>query len=149
MSELIQQLDQDGQNDDINKRKLAELKQQAKARIKKKVQDKAKKKIKELQKKAILKATKGGAGATLVGLIITYAIMTIQFIAGNIFESKIIPKLGFAETIIWACATILIIICTIASITILIMMAMGAISVACPVCAISIFGEEILAMIGF
>ena len=149
MSELIQQLDQDGQNDDINKRKLAELKQQAKARIKKKVQDKAKKKIKELQKKAILKATKGGAGATLVGLIITYAIMTIQFIAGNIFESKNIPKLGLGETIIWVCATFLIIVGTIAALTFSIIMIMGTISIACPACALTMFGAEIISYLGF
>ena len=87
MSELLQQLDEE-QEEDINKRRLAEAKQAVKKRGQKIVADKAKKKIQDLQKKAILKSAKGGTAATLLGLVITYAIMTVQFIAGNIFESK-------------------------------------------------------------
>ena len=148
MSELVQQLDEE-QEDGINKRRLAKVKQAVKKRRQKIVADKAKKKIQDLQKKATLKAAKGGTAATLLGLVITYAIMTVQFIAGNIFASKNIPKLSFAEVIIWACVTFLIIIGTITALTILIIMAMGAISVACPLCALNMFGAEIIKILGF
>ena len=148
MSELLQQLDEE-QEDGINKRRLAESKQAVKKRGQKIVADKAKKKIQDLQKKAILKSAKGGTAATLLGLVITYAIMTVQFIAGNIFESKNIPKLGLGETIIWVCATFLIIVGTIAALTFSILMLMGTISIACPACALTMFGAEIISYLGF
>ena len=144
MSELLQQLDEG-----INKRRLAEAKQAVKILGKKRVAAKAKKKIQDLQKKAVLKSAKGGTAATLLGLVITYAIMTIQFIAGNIFESKNIPKLGLGETIIWVCATFLIIVGTIAALTLFIIMLMGTISIACPACALTMFGAEIISYLGF
>ncbi len=144
MSELLQQLDEG-----INKRRLAEAKQAVKILGKKRVAAKAKKKIQDLQKKAVLKSAKGGTAATLLGLVITYAIMTIQFIAGNIFESKNIPKLGLGETIIWVCATFLIIVGTIAALTFSIIMIMGTISIACPACALTMFGAEIISYLGF
>ena len=148
MSELLQQLDEE-QEDGINKRRLAEAKQAVKKRGQKIVADKAKKKLQDLQKKAILKSAKGGTAATLLGLVITYAIMTVQFIAGNIFESKNIPKLGLGETIIWVCATFLIIVGTIAALTLFIIMLMGTISIACPACALTMFGAEIISYLGF
>ena len=148
MAELIQQLNQE-QEDNSNGRKLSMLKREAKEELKKKIQDKAKKKIQELTKKAVMKAAKGGSAATLVGIIITYAIMTIQFIVGNIFKSKTIPKLGFAETIIWACATFLIIVTVILIIFIVIVLAMGFYVTLFPVPAGLMFGSEILEFIGF
>ena len=148
MAEMIQQLNQE-QEDNSNGRKLSMLKREAKEELKKKVQDKAKKKIKELTKKAVMKAAKGGSAATLVGVIITYAIMTIQFIFGNIFKSKAIPKLGFAETIIWACATFFIIVAVVLIIFIIILLAMGFYVTLFPVAAAAMFGSEILEFIGF
>ena len=148
MSELAQQLDEE-QEDGIKKRRLAEAKQAVKKRRQKIVADKAKKKIQDLQKKATLKAAKGGTAATLLGLVITYAIMTVQFIAGNIFESKNIPRLGLGETIIWVCSTFLIIVGTIAALTLLILMMVGAISISCPACALTMFGAEIISYLGF
>ena len=148
MSELAQQLDEE-QEDGINKRRLAEAKQAVKKRGQKIVADKAKKKIQDLQKKATLKAAKGGTAATLLGLVITYAIMTVQFIAGNIFESKNIPRLGLGETIIWVCSTFLIIVGPIAALTLLILMMVVAISISCPACALTMFGAEIISYLGF
>ena len=41
-----------------------------------------------------------GSAATIIGLVITFIVMNIQFIGGNIFDAKWIPKLEIWEIVL-------------------------------------------------
>jgi hypothetical protein len=70
------------------------LKRRRKAAIKL-AKRKARAKIaQKMAKQGILRVVATAAGATMVGLIVTYLLMTIQAIAGNLLGSKWIPKLN-------------------------------------------------------
>ncbi|MFA6252963.1 MAG: hypothetical protein WCV69_01695 [Patescibacteria group bacterium] len=66
------------------------------------LQQQAEEKIKkEIAQKLTWRAVNMAMGATVILAFLTVLIWTVQFIAGNIFGSKIIPKLGMGEIILW------------------------------------------------
>jgi len=85
-----------------------EAQEQAQEAIKKKAQEVTKKAAKKAASKVTVRLISGVAAASIVGLIITYLIMTIQFGAGNIMQSKIIPKLSLVEVLIWGAVSVLL-----------------------------------------
>ncbi len=69
------------------------------------VQKQAEEKLKkELARKASLKAANLAMGATLILLVVTVLVWTVQFIGGNLLGSKVIPKLDLGEIILWLIA---------------------------------------------
>ncbi len=68
-------------------------------RLRKEAVKKSQEAVKRLASR--LKIAKIGAALTLVGLIVTYLIMTFQFIGGNWLGNPAIPKLSFLEIILW------------------------------------------------
>jgi hypothetical protein len=71
------------------------------------VKEQLKAKGKQLATRAALRLAGGTAAATVIGMFITYGIWAIQFLAGNLSRSKIIPKLELWEIICFAIATII------------------------------------------
>ena len=66
------------------------------------LQQQAEEKIKkEIAQKLTWRMVNMAMGATLILAFLTVLIWTVQFIAGNILGSKIIPKLGIGEIILW------------------------------------------------
>lgn len=66
------------------------------------LQQQAEEKIKkEIAQKLTWRMVNMTMGATVILAFLTVLIWTVQFIAGNIFGSKIIPKLGMGEIILW------------------------------------------------
>ncbi|MFA6307224.1 MAG: hypothetical protein WCS88_01465 [Patescibacteria group bacterium] len=79
-------------------RDLEQIKRQAREKISKEWRDKI---VKEVAKKVSVRAASWGAGATGVGLLVTFGIWTVQAIGGNLMGSKWIPKLELYELILW------------------------------------------------
>lgn len=66
------------------------------------LQKQAEEKIKkELAKKLTWRALNIAMGASVILLFVTIIIWTVQFIGGNMMGSKLIPKLGLGEIILW------------------------------------------------
>ncbi|MBT6690935.1 hypothetical protein HOB10_01215 [Candidatus Parcubacteria bacterium] len=95
-----------------SKRKLAAAKREAQEKaqemVKKKAKEATQKVVKKAASKLTLRLVSGAAAASIVGLIISYIIMTIQFFIGNLLESKLVPKLSLVEILIWGCLSLLI-----------------------------------------
>ena len=75
---------------------------------KKKVVDKAKQELKKKALKAALNKVSIGAAATIIGLIVTWLIMSVQFIFGNMLGAVKEIKLNLWEIIIYFLLSILI-----------------------------------------
>jgi len=68
--------------------------------------EKVKKAKEDLNKlKTIYRIINGTTAVTLIGLLVTWAVMTGQFILGNVLKSKKIPKLDGVEAGLWALLT--------------------------------------------
>jgi uncharacterized membrane protein YcjF (UPF0283 family) len=66
------------------------------------LQEQAEEKIKkEIAQKLTWRMVNMAMGATVILAFLTVLIWTVQFIAGNIMGSKVIPKLGLGEIILW------------------------------------------------
>lgn len=113
-------------------------------KIKKEVKDKAKKQVQKVVQKAASKATARtiavAAGATVVGLIVTYLIWTGQAIFANwLGHDKIIPKLDWWELILWGILTLIIIALVIS----LLFLLVGVFIFSNPFTAAPIIGEMV------
>lgn len=64
--------------------------------------------------KNLVNLAKVATGVTIEGLIVTWIIMSIQFVGGNIFKSKYIPPLGQIEKLIYIPVLFVVIICNLA-----------------------------------
>lgn len=96
---------------------------------------KAAKTLKQVKNvKNLLNLAKAACGITLWGLIVTYLLMLVQFIGGNIFKSKYIPPLGMIEKLIFIPVSIILVISTLPSIII-------------PLAAAGIFGGTLAGII--
>lgn len=82
---------------------------EAEEKIKKELEEKIKKKVTETAAKAGFNSVSTGAAATLIGIIVTWILWTIQFIGGNWLKSKIIPALGTVRLILWGALSFIII----------------------------------------
>lgn len=69
------------------------LQQEAEAKIKK-----------EIARKASWRTVNLVMGSTLILVFLTVLVWTVQFIGGNILGSKVIPKLGIGEIVMWLLA---------------------------------------------
>lgn len=111
-------------------------------RLKKEAVKKSKEAVTRLASR--LKIAKIGAALTLVGLIVTYLIMTFQFIVGNWLANPDIPKLSFLEIIIWVLLTFVIIL----AVVLLFIVAIIAIALGLgPLVALGMFGQELIGII--
>lgn len=73
------------------------------------VQKQAEEKIKkELAKKLSWRALNMAMGASVILVFVTIIVWTVQFIGGNMMGSKLIPKLGLGETILWVIGLIIL-----------------------------------------
>ena len=88
-----------------------------------------------------LKIAKIGTALTLVGLIVTYLIMTGQFIAGNWLGNPNIPKLSYGEIIIWFILSAFLLLLMMLGFVLLVLSVTLALG---PVFALSIFGQAIV-----
>ncbi|PWB38587.1 MAG: hypothetical protein C3F02_02640 [Parcubacteria group bacterium] len=91
-----------------------------------------------------LKIAKIGSALTLVGIIVTYLIMTFQFIAGNWLAKANVPKLSLGEIIIWGLLSIIILLAILLLFLLfflVILIAMG------PTITLGIFGQQLLDII--
>jgi hypothetical protein len=106
-----------------DKRKLDAARRQAQEQVQEMVKKKAQEAVKKAAKKAASKVTvrliSGAAAASIVGLIITYLIMSIQMFAGNLLGAKIVPKLSLIELLIWGMVSLILFAATVAIIFIL------------------------------
>ena len=93
--------------------------EQAQEMIKKKAQEAVKKAAKKAASKVTVRLISGVAAASIVGLIITYLIMTIQVFAGNLMQSKIVPKLSLVELLIWGAVSLVLFAAVVAIILII------------------------------
>ena len=98
--------------DQQNKRDLENQKRPTKlSAAKQQVQQKAKKQVEQVVKKAvkksILRIVNVSCAATIVGIIITYFIMTFQVIAGNLMGYEEI-KLEPWEVLVWAFLSVIV-----------------------------------------
>jgi hypothetical protein len=98
----------------MNQRILADEKRRSAAKsgivsdkAKEQVVDQAKKVAVKAGKQAVLRVINVAFAATLVGIIVTYLIMTVQLIAGNLFGIKAI-ELEVWEVVIWVFLSIII-----------------------------------------
>ncbi len=94
--------------------------------------------------KLFLRIVNSATGATIIGLIVTYAIMTVQLFAGNVMQSKIIPELDLWECIIWGILTFVVIILTILLLMMLILLIIIALG---PVTSALYFGPQLVGYI--
>ncbi len=63
---------------------------------------------KEIAQKLSWRAVNIATGASIILIFVTILIWTIQFIGGNMMGSKMIPKLGIGETILWIIGLVVI-----------------------------------------
>jgi len=63
--------------------------------------------------KNLLNLAKVATGVTIEGLVVTWVIMSIQFVGGNIFKSKYIPPLGPIEKLIYIPVLLAVLACNI------------------------------------
>lgn len=101
----------------LNSRKFTAAQKPAKdskigSQAKDKAVDELKKQAVKMGKKAILRAINASFAATLVGILITWAIMSGQMFVGNLLGVKSIALEGI-EIAIWAVLSFLILVCLI------------------------------------
>lgn len=113
----------------MNQRILADEKRRSAAKsgiasdkAKERVVDQTKKIAVKAAKQAILRVINVAFAATLVGIIVTYLIMTVQLIAGNLLGIKAI-KLEIWEVVIWVLLSITILFIIISFVLILVIVA--------------------------
>jgi len=82
-------------------RQLRQIKRQTTTKAQQASQEVFKKIAQKVAKQAAARVTSWAAGATLIGLLVTYLIWTIQAIVGNLMGSKWIPSLEWWELILW------------------------------------------------
>ena len=80
------------------------LKEEAKKIAKQKIEAA----VKKATERGLIRLLGGTAAASIVGFIVTYALWTFQFWAGNILKSKIIPELEWWEIFAWIFTSILL-----------------------------------------
>jgi hypothetical protein len=74
------------------------------------LQQQAEEKIKkEIAKKLSWRAFNMAMGASVILVFVTIIVWTVQFIGGNMMGSKMIPKLGIGETILWLIGLIIMV----------------------------------------
>jgi hypothetical protein len=105
--------EQEEQSQNFLRRSLSSLRGKAKGQAEEKgsnvLQQQAEEKIKkEIARKLTLRAVNMAMGASVVLAIVTVIIWTVQFIGGNMMGSKLIPKLGLGETILWLICLIIV-----------------------------------------
>jgi uncharacterized membrane protein YcjF (UPF0283 family) len=106
------------------------IKQQAEEKIKK-----------EIAQKLTWRAANMAMGASIILIFLTILVWTVQFIGGNLMDSKMIPKLSLGETILW-----IIGLCIIFALIdlILLVIIMAAQVFKDPIGLITVFGKVIL-----
>lgn len=105
--------EQEAEGQDAQRRRLAMLQERARGEQEAKsggaLQAQAEERIKkEIAKKISWRAVNIAMGAMVLLLVLTVLIWTVQFIGGNIMGSKMIPKLGMGETILWLVALFIV-----------------------------------------
>jgi len=93
-----------------SRRQLEAEKKSARDQAAQKAVEEAKEKIIAGVKQVVLKAVKSAFAASIVAAIVTWVLWLGQAILGNWLSSKIIPKLGLGEGILFAISTILVIL---------------------------------------
>lgn len=118
--------------------------QEEKKKLKKKATDIVKKKLaQKIATRTVLRVIGAACASTLVFLIVTWLIWTIQALAGNLMGSKWIPELEWWETILWVLLTILLLVVLI----VLTAVSSLAIVLSNPLLAISILGAAIVSAV--
>ena len=125
---------------ELNAEKRKTLKE-AQNEVKEKLKKEVEKQVKKAVEKTLLRVVNASCASTIVGIIVTYVIWSIQFIATDILKSDVIPELALWEKICWGALTFLLIVLTILAI-ILLFIAM-ALSLG-PYAAAVYFGSEII-----
>lgn len=115
---------------------------QQKAELKKKVEEEVVKRAQNLAR--TFKIAKIGSAATLIGLVITYVLMSIQFIGGNWLGSPNIPKLAVWELVLWGLLTAILLFIMIMAFMVVILLLIVALG---PLAALLAFGLELTSMI--
>lgn len=97
---------QEEESQNFLRRRLGALRGMGKARQLEKdgniLQQQAEEKIKkEVAKKLSWRVFNMAMGASVILIFVTIIVWTVQFIGGNMMGSKLIPKLGLGETILW------------------------------------------------
>lgn len=88
--------------EDMARRELQRLRKEALEKASEEFRRRVGKKVaQKIASRALFRSIALAAGATLVGIIVTYLIWTVQLFAGNLLGSKIIPPLDFWEIILW------------------------------------------------
>ncbi len=112
-------LEQDNLEQQQKRALAADKKQGGVSQAKDEAVEKLKKEAELLARRATLRFINSAFAATVVGLIVTYIIMSVQAVAGNFFGSKIIPPLSMLELGIWLLASILIMLIIVAAMSLL------------------------------
>ncbi|MFA6466742.1 MAG: hypothetical protein WCV71_02700 [Patescibacteria group bacterium] len=108
--------------------------------LKEKATDAIKKKLaQKVGTRLVLRVVGAACASSIIFLIVTWLIWTVQALAGNLMGSKWIPELEWWEIILWGILTIIIL----AIVIILITLSSIAIVFSNPLLAISILGTII------
>lgn len=108
--------------------------------LKEKATDVIKKKLaQKIGTRVVLRVVGAACASTVIFLIVTYLIWTVQAIAGNLMGSKWIPELEWWELILWGLLGIIML----AILILLIAVSSVAIVFSNPILALSILGAAI------
>lgn len=91
-----------------------------------------------------LKIAKIGCALSLVGIIVTYLIMTGQFILGNWLQNPNVPKLSYGEIIIWTILTVLLVLAWLLGFALVVVAVIAGLG---PLAAIGYFGQVLVDLI--
>lgn len=76
--------------------------------VKQKLKAETEKKVKDLATRSSLRIFNIACSATIVLIVVTYIVWTIQMIAGNLLGNPLVPKLALWEQILWGIVSLLL-----------------------------------------
>ena len=89
-------------------------------RVKQQLQEEVEKKVREFAARNTWRVFNIACSATIVLIIVTYIVWTIQLIVGNLLKSPVVPKLSLTEQVLWGVTTFLLFSIVAAGITLII-----------------------------
>lgn len=89
-------------------------------RVKQQLQEEVEKKIKELAARNAWRIFNIACGATIILLLVTYIVWSIQLIVGNLLKNPLVPKLSLTEQVLWGVATFVLFSVVAAGLTLII-----------------------------
>lgn len=95
---------------DVSRRQFDQVKRKAINQAKQKAEQQATRAVEKFAMRGALRVIAIGSAATIIGLVISYAIWTVQIFAGNLMGSKWIPPLELWEIIAWGVVGLVLII---------------------------------------